>query len=980
MIYMSILMPEPLRIRIRSDWDAALTYDSLHEESESRPIFVGREVLIAPLVVEITEPNKRGTYLISGYRGTGKTTLLIEALSRAKNQLAASDIKLFPLVLNVSEVSASLRNATAETPLQLDIDPRRILIALIRTIRDGIQRLPSKDKSLEDLAQTVEYVYQKATAARFSSLGKTSQEDTRSRSWEFAAAIEDKNVLNTLAVITGAAAIAFESAALIGPSLGWFHAAAVALAAVFAVSLAASIKRSRSRTQTEARETALEYDNSLQQLETDLKDIFSALKRNRLRTVVVMEELDKIDDPEGQQLAAVIRYFKNLFTQAPALFFFVTDKSYFDIIASDIKRARRARSYAVQHTFFTHRIFVGRPTTEESLQYIAAIADNEADRTAIEAVAQTLGKPGRIDEVDQLGRFIRVVLFYAANHLFDLKNELRRFARNNEEQLNGKPARVSSFLIDDQTLPPEEAAVAVFQDLIVEKSRSFEIKGGRAYANETLADSLYAVFNEVGSKEPQKIDSFLPIKKADAADGLLLDEQLDLREAARVREAVYSLIDDLERGRALESRDATANTFTWRADAAQAFRYVRQLQKHEESLIAELLRYAALANSLPGYYEEEPLSPEEVHPLSMKFAERVNELRKAPEALTADAALAEQRSLLDSYSAALSDSFNARLGELGIYGFTFEEVARGLGGSLHLVKPKSGDPRLRTSAPRGGVLLAFGSTETLMTDVWSFARPTSPSLSALDRMALVHVLHTTGTVGEEIVSWEQRWNTFLSQQADGLTDFRFAVDVMPLVDLFKSSKEDSDINDVQRLAASLAGFGAWTRPDKRPYDWLPPDTPPLGPALDEWRGIREASLFHISGPYSKEWRGFGERDVLESSGAVVLTVPQLARTSDHISVAADIGLTCMVTGYDQAYGGQDRWEPIGKWLLANDRIFLFVDWAYHTWEASDLMKASRLGGRIILVNPGSLPPGFEGIQFLTAPLPTAKSNEVEAQQ
>ena len=967
-------MPEPLRIRIRSDWDAALTYDSLHEESEDRPVFVGREVLIAPLVVEITEPNKRGTYLISGYRGTGKTTLLIEALSRAKKQLAASDIKLFPLVLNVSEVSASLGNATAETPLQLDIDPRRILIALIRTIRDGIQRLPSKDKSLDELAQNVDYVYQKATAAKFSSLGKTSQEDTRSRSWELAAAIEDKHVLKTLAAITGAAAIAFEAAALIGPSLGWFHAAAVALAAVFAVSFVASIKRSRSQTQSEAKETALEHDNSLQQLETDLKDIFARLKKNRLRTVVVMEELDKIDDPEGQQLAAVIRYFKNLFTQAPALFFFVTDKSYFDIIASDIKRARRARSYAVQHTFFTHRIFVGRPTTEESLQYIAAIADDQKDREAIEAVAQTLGKPGRIDEVDQLGRFIRVVLFYAANHLFDLKNELRRFARNQEEQRDGKTVRVSSFLIEDQTLPPEEAALAVFQDLIVEKSRSFEIKGGRAYANETLADSLYAVFNEVGSKEPQKIDSFLPISKQGSADGLLLDEQLDLREAARVREAVYSLIDDLDRGRALESRDTTANTFTWREDAAQAFRYVRQLQKHEEGLIAELQRYAALANSLLGY--------EGQHLLAIEFQEQVNELRRAPEALTADAALAKQRSLVDSYSAALSDSFNVRLGELRIYGFVFEEVARSLDGSLHLVKPNSGDPRLRTSAPRGAVLLAFGSTETLLTDVWSFVRPTTPSLSALNRLALVHVIHTTEAGNVDRVTWHNRWNEFLSQQAEGRTDFLYAVDVVPLVKPRKPLSEagKDEINEVQRLAASLAGFGAWTQPDKRPYDWVPPDTPPLGPALEEWKRTRETSLFHISGPLGKEWRGFGERDVLESNGAVVLTPPQLVRTSDNMSVAADIGLNCMLIGYDQALGGHDQWKPIGKWLLANDRIFLFVDWNHPSqWEASDLMKASQLGGRIIMVNPGSLPPGFEGITYVTAPLPTV-SNEVEAQK
>src|SRR5262249_55598990 len=231
-------------------------------------------------------------------------------------------------------------------------------------------------------------------------------------------------------------------------------------------------KRSKSEKFSSANQTAFEHDNSLHQLETDLKDILQSLKQNKLRTVVVMEELDKIDDPEGKQLAAVIRYFKNLFTQAPALFFFVTDKTYFDTIATAIKRARRQRSYAVEHTFFTHRLFVGRPTTEESLDFIAKIAADDAGSQAIRSVGTTLGKPGRIDDVDLLGRFVRVVLFNAANHLFDLKNELRRFARNweangdggstvsNGENANGKETvektTITRFLIDDQTLPPEE--------------------------------------------------------------------------------------------------------------------------------------------------------------------------------------------------------------------------------------------------------------------------------------------------------------------------------------------------------------------------------------------------------------------------------------------------------------------------------------------------------------------------------------------
>src|SRR5262249_25574546 len=137
-------MSEPVSIHIRSDWDAVLTYDSLdddqqtaapaskEEKAEKRSVFVGRESIIAPLVAEIIEPNKRGTYLISGYRGIGKTSLIIEAFSRAKGQLKNKGHKLFPLVLNVSEVSASLGSTSSTTPSHLDIDPRRLLIALLR--------------------------------------------------------------------------------------------------------------------------------------------------------------------------------------------------------------------------------------------------------------------------------------------------------------------------------------------------------------------------------------------------------------------------------------------------------------------------------------------------------------------------------------------------------------------------------------------------------------------------------------------------------------------------------------------------------------------------------------------------------------------------------------------------------------------------------------------------------------------------------
>ena len=963
-------MADPLNIRLRHDWDTALTYDSLDDAPTDspadkfearRPVFVGRETLIAPLVAEISQENKRGTYLISGYRGTGKTTLLIEALNRAKLQLETAKLTLFPVVLNVSEVSASLGNTTEASPVKLDIDPRRLLIALIRQIRDGISRLLEKSRqndnndrteALTKLAQTVNYAYEKATASKFSIAATSLEELTRTRHREFSLNLEDKSLLKTVAAIASTGAVALGSVAWL-PNASWLKAAAIWLAGIATVGLAAVYKRTRSERRTNAKQTALEHDNSLQQLETDLKDILAELKKNKLRTVVVMEELDKIEDEEGTQLAAVIRYFKNLFTQAPALFFFVTDKSYFDIVASAIKRARRGRSYAVEHTFFTHRIFVGRPTTEECLQFITAIAEEEEDRKAIQKVAETLGKPGRTKDADRFGKFVRVVLFNAANHMFDLKNELRRFARNKEQQVNSKPDRVTSFVVDDQTLPPEQEALAIFQDLIVEKSRSFEIKGGRAYANETLVDSLYAVFNELGSNQPQPISSFLPITHTDSKEALLLDEQLDLSEAARVREAVESLIGDLERGRAL-SRNPEDNSFRWRDDAARSFRYIRQLQKHEETLIAELQRNAALVNGLNAGAD-----PPEPHPVALELEKRVGEVREASEPMTADAAAAEQRKLLDVYGAALSNAFSELRSHLAVYGFNFDLIRQGLAGSVYLVKPNSGDPRLRTAGPRGAVLLAFGETETLVEDVWSFIRPDSPSFFPLNRAALVHVIHTTMATEVEY-RWKQ-WLEVLKKRADNIYDFRFAVDVVPLVGTVEGQKLDT----IQRTAAAMVGFGGWSRPEVRAYQPIAPDTPlTLKESLKSWRHSK-SSIFHIQGSSGNVSGVFGQRDELEIDGDVVFS---LGPVKNDGSLPANVAAECMLLSFEQASGPMEMWAPLGEWLLQNNRMILHVNLdAMYGWKVQDVVEALRGGARVVVTKTGSLPEELHEFEVTEAP-------------
>jgi hypothetical protein len=155
-------------VRLQPTWDASLTYDLLDGEPESGPqaVFVGRETLVGPLVNALAQPQQRGTYLISGYRGVGKTSLIIEAMRRARGELKKAKWDILPIVLNVSEVSASLSSAS-EFPaeVQLSIDARKLLTAMLRSLRNRLIREDSK--ALTALAKKVEYTYQKAEAKSF---------------------------------------------------------------------------------------------------------------------------------------------------------------------------------------------------------------------------------------------------------------------------------------------------------------------------------------------------------------------------------------------------------------------------------------------------------------------------------------------------------------------------------------------------------------------------------------------------------------------------------------------------------------------------------------------------------------------------------------------------------------------------------------------------------------------------------------------
>src|SRR5690349_343123 len=125
-------MPDEL-VPIRPDWDAALVYDDANDAvTAGGHVFVGRRDLLDVLLGAMRQPDRRGTFLVSGYRGAGKSTLLIESIRAARRDIG-KPWRLLPIVLNASEVSASL---TASDGKKLEIGAVQLLAALIRTLRN----------------------------------------------------------------------------------------------------------------------------------------------------------------------------------------------------------------------------------------------------------------------------------------------------------------------------------------------------------------------------------------------------------------------------------------------------------------------------------------------------------------------------------------------------------------------------------------------------------------------------------------------------------------------------------------------------------------------------------------------------------------------------------------------------------------------------------------------------------------------------
>ncbi len=309
-------MPEVLRVALKSDYREPL-----------RAIgFVGRDAEVSRLS-SILSSRKSGTILVSGHRGVGKTALVEEAISKAR------------------EATSTMVVARLTLPHMCpDVEPRdealrhHMLQSLARSLYFSVKREPP-GQQLELLLERCRRLYDKTYLTSLTSekvdeslvgIEARRTERTVSRTRVEVGPVLAKILAMTLVAGTTLGAAALSAVLARWTSLGpWSWAVAALLAAgillastTFDYSEEIEDTLGGELTQKDkATETGV-FDLSAETLEFELRDLVSDFADSGYRCVFVIDELDKLElfasdcekRLEEQLIFRMVASLKNFFT------------------------------------------------------------------------------------------------------------------------------------------------------------------------------------------------------------------------------------------------------------------------------------------------------------------------------------------------------------------------------------------------------------------------------------------------------------------------------------------------------------------------------------------------------------------------------------------------------------------------------------------------------------------------------------------
>jgi len=380
------------RVILKKDWD--LPPKISLENGTFSGYFVGREKELDLLVNEILHKS-RGSILVSGHRGVGKTSFVYKALSLVLEK----DKNILVVLMNAAQLEAESPNK--------QINPQKIIENLIRRLYTVIRDTRNLKR---DIKGAGERLYKKAISKEFKLteffLERRKKVEQEEKEFERDILLDEKTVhlMIFLTSWTLGAVLFFFN--LI--PLEWLNkliALLLTLPIPYAINLAYKKRRLKKFEEEAAAKTEelYQFDNKIGNLEFDLEQIHKEIAKNGKKLVYVIDELDKL---EKNQVVEALKYFKHLFTLSDALFLFIGGE---EIHSIGLDRQQNSELYRPkEYTYFTSRYFLSRPMYSNLSQFLDEITEKFEGLTD--------------EEIEILKRSL---CFDSQNDFFDLKKCIR---------------------------------------------------------------------------------------------------------------------------------------------------------------------------------------------------------------------------------------------------------------------------------------------------------------------------------------------------------------------------------------------------------------------------------------------------------------------------------------------------------------------------------------------------------------------------
>ncbi len=612
------------------------------KKSPPSPIFIGRHEPLKRLTRIFLKSESGGTVLISGYRGVGKTSFVDRALFEAKLQWLQREKPIRPnfhvVKLEYSQIASSAKKNSENTA----IDPETLLKNIIKQVyRNFIIKEAEKHKDhgifqkikaikniirviyqnlyikkpikqkYKDLTKEVKELYylkvwqkkEKGWQDRLNDLLETSLKKTYGAFLERHSNLEKQEVTTTHSIehnskinyLLPLIIILALILKFIGVADNFQKEIFIAISGMFLVKeLIFRLKWSKIYDRISQISTAHEVDASIGSLNHDLENIIEHLatdhegKKNRI--IIVIDELDKINQTDD--LDGIIKNFKNLFTLTNAVFVFITDKSYYDYLEKKNNYEKiNNRNYSLQHTFYTHRIFLPKPEFFDLLGFFR-IVDENGNPTDID-LKKDFKESAEKKRFSNLYDFIEFLCFEARDHFFDLLYVLR-------DHVNYETYDNPWLSMDNENgFGSKETRKAYFHRMvyfIYEEGKY--LRESEAHLNSVLLSKLYSIFDFEGSSsfKLEDVQFSSPDSIMNESDGKI--EWLSANEKDRINMLIKRLVDFLIERDALKLTENSSYKFTGKCDIVYERPPISEEEQDFLNKIEPILKYFIELHSL----------------------------------------------------------------------------------------------------------------------------------------------------------------------------------------------------------------------------------------------------------------------------------------------------------------------------------------------------------------------------------------------